>query len=94
MTEQRLIDANELKRRMLAFATAVKSGFLSIEAIIDRIDTEPTVDAVEVVRCKDCKHFKRLCEGSNVFMCMYTSGLNTATPDNFCSHGERRMANE
>ena len=47
--EKRLIDANDLKRRMLAFATAVKSDFLSIEAIIDRIDTNPTVDAVEVV---------------------------------------------
>ena len=45
---------------------------------------------VEVVRCKDCKHFKRLCEDSNVFMCLYTSGLNSTNHDNFCSYGERR----
>ena len=44
----------------------------------------------DLVRCKECKHFKRLCEDSNVFMCLYTSGLNTTNPDNFCSYGERR----
>ena len=66
--EKRLIYANELKRRILAFATSIKRDYLPIEAIIDRIDTESTVDAVEVVhgrwekaeyhgflRCSECK---------------------------------------
>ena len=47
--EKRLIDANELKRRMLVLAAAYRENFLLIDAIIDRIDTESTVDAVEVV---------------------------------------------
>ena len=48
-TEKRLIDANRLKKRMIAFATAIKREYLSIEGIVDTINTEDTVDAVEVV---------------------------------------------
>ena len=51
----------------------------------------PTVDAVEVVRCKDCRHsftgnyFKG-------YACKRLSGEHTFTvsPDGFCSKGERR----
>ena len=46
--EKRLIDGNRLKMRMIAFATAIKREYLSIEAIVDTINTEDTVDAVEV----------------------------------------------
>ena len=49
MATKRLIDANRLKMRMIAFATAIKREYLSIEAIVDTINTEDTVDAVEVV---------------------------------------------
>lgn len=48
-TEKRLINANRLKKRMIAFATAIKREYLSIEGIVDTINTEDTVDAVEVV---------------------------------------------
>ena len=44
-----LIDAKRLKMRLIAFATAIKREYLSIEAIVDTINTEDTVDAVEVV---------------------------------------------
>ena len=44
--EKRLIDGNRLKMRMIAFATAIKREYLSIEAIVDTINTEDTVDAV------------------------------------------------
>ena len=43
------------------------------------IDNVPTVDAVEVVRCKDCRKFK-------TYACrMVASGYN-----DFCSYGERK----
>ena len=46
------------------------------------IDKMPTIDAVEVVRCKDCGHYhENLCP-----MWCYTE----TKPDNFCSYGERR----
>jgi NAD-dependent SIR2 family protein deacetylase len=47
--KKRLIDANELKKRMLALAVAWRTNVLLVDAVIDRIDTESTVDAVEVV---------------------------------------------
>ena len=44
----------------------------------------PSVDAVEVVRCKDCKH-KHL--ESMVWVCPF--GL-PGSPDSYCSYGERK----
>lgn len=53
------------------------------------IDTQPTADVVEVVRCKDCKHIKE--EHFNImpdgFSCEL-SGL-MVEPEHFCSYGER-----
>ena len=92
--EKRMIDANQLKRRILAFATSIKRDFLSIEAIIDRIDTESTVDAVEVVRCKGCKHWEPVHEHiphmeCQIFCGAYEHGYPT-NADDFCSYGERK----
>ena len=43
------------------------------------IDKAPTIDAVPVVRCKDCKYFKtRLCENEDNY------------DDWFCADGERK----
>lgn len=44
------------------------------------IDTFPTVDAVPVVRCKDCKYWK----GENEF-CGLLGG-----PNDYCSWGRRK----
>lgn len=44
----------------------------------------PTVDAVEVVRCKDCKYWEDGYLG-------YCTQIHTAMEyDAFCSNGERR----
>ena len=48
------------------------------------IGAAPAVDAVEVVRCKDCKHF--LEDG----MCNNDLGLLIAHTTDFCSYGERK----
>ena len=47
------------------------------------VDAQTTVDAVLVVRCKDCKHFdgKWFCK-----IC----GVPSRKPDDFCSYGERK----
>lgn len=49
----RLIDANKLKTKAIADPDSGE-GFVYVQDI----DEAPTVDAVEVVRCKDCKYFK------------------------------------
>lgn len=52
------------------------------------------VDFVEVVRCKDCKHYGGVAFGG---MCRKYSGAETKVcteKDHFCSYGERRSENE
>ena len=51
MTKKRLIDANELKRRVIAFATGCHSEVLSVESIIMMLNQSDTVDAV-ILPCK------------------------------------------
>ena len=66
------------------------------------LETQPTVDAVEVVRCKDCQHFekkwsyhKTTSEDVGCGYCWhwdYETGMspNQVDGDDFCSYGERR----
>ena len=59
-----------------------------------RLKSMPTVDAVEVVRCKDCKHWKPIHEHipymeCNIFCGAYDHGYPTGA-DDFCSYGERK----
>lgn len=55
------------------------------------IEDAPTVDAVPVVRCKDCT-YAEFVEGSEECLhCMTITGLCTyVMDDDFCSYGERR----
>ena len=48
-----------------------------------QISEAPTVDAVPVVRCRECKHY------DGKWMCKI-SGVPSRKPDDFCSHGERK----
>ena len=60
--------------------------------MIELIEAAPAVDAVEVVRCKDCKWFKK----GQPFRheCKKVGhGMNYIEPDDFCSYGERRTHN-
>lgn len=57
------------------------------EDVIMMIKIAPTVDAVEVVRCRECKH----CDPEN-HHCdhpMSTAAPLSRKPDDFCSYGER-----
>lgn len=51
----RLIDADTLKKRIKE-STADKSVKVLAEVLVN---TAPTVEAVPVVRCKDCKHHNK-----------------------------------
>ena len=56
------------------------------EDVIMMIKTAPTVDAVPVVRCRDCKWWH---EDDDTGYCDNPDGLdNYAKPDDFCSYGE------
>ena len=53
-----------------------------------RSEDAPTVDAVEVVRCRDCNH----CDPENHHCDHYmgTVAPLSRKPDDFCSYGERK----
>lgn len=55
----RLIDADKLKFVPAPIAPILVGDETHWETIIlkDRIDAAPTVDAVPVIRCKDCRFF-------------------------------------
>ena len=57
----------------------------------DVVRKAPKVDAVEVVRCKDCKHTTRSKVSPEKIICCLTKMCGTVDPDYFCADGEREM---
>lgn len=87
-TEQRLIDANVAVDGIID-QLEIEWGYDGIREDVQRIfDSTPTVDAVEVVRCKDCKHRKRPLFAGNGIYC--EEQRRHFELDDFCSYGERR----
>ena len=94
----RLIDADALKDVLERhfYIPDDQSGHLikqwmkvAINNCITLLNKAPTIDAVEVVRCKDCKHWAVLEECGHY--CNHWGNLMTDTlEDDFCSNGERR----
>ena len=50
----------------------------------------PTVDAVEVVRCKDCKYGDWDSKPDDAMVCMRTKDGFWRSGNDFCSYGERK----
>lgn len=87
----RYIDADKLKEECYKFANNVSRGAMAF--VQGQINAAPTADVVEVVRCKDCKHYclsdfrkpnePRWCE-------LFNDGYFYPKEDFYCSYGERR----
>lgn len=90
MAEKRLIDANEIEE---LFYKQIEYGATDLKnAFDDALQDAPTVDAVEVVRCKDCRYWEEetgVCEKLSDFDCSVLD-LDVFNYDDFCSLGERR----
>lgn len=78
-----------------ALKVAVASMNNNLSGVQMLIDNAPAVDAVEVVRCKDCKSWKQ--DGVDYGLCLTDvapiDGDVGAVPrweNDFCSYGERR----
>lgn len=92
--EKRLIDANGIKYRehMECYG---HGWFEKVRTVTKKeIDKLPTVDAVEVVRCKDCKYgMKSHCQPpyeERTHLCRHSWEGEYHKPDHFCSYGERK----
>ena len=84
----RLIDADELKGKAVADPDDGEHFVYCQD-----IDEAPTVDAVPVVRCKDCVYSQSAKINKKGFLICPASGMEI-TDDDFCSYGERRKSNE
>lgn len=79
----RLIDADKF---ILALMDASLSS-VDEDTILDLVDSVPTVDAVPVVRCRECKHSYESISGR---FCARGPCVDCFVPENFfCSYGER-----
>lgn len=77
----RIIDADRAKE-----IAEVSLGDIFLQTALKLlIDKVPTIDAVPVVRCKDCKHLEEKWQS-----CEYDDSGNIRQPDDFCSYGERK----
>lgn len=85
----RLIDGEELER---LFNEQIERGATdAFDAFDDALQDTPTVDAVVVVRCKDCKHYDmgvclKIYSDGNV----HSAAWQSRRPEDFCSYGERK----
>lgn len=60
-----------------------------IELALQEIKDVPTADVVEVVRCKNCKHFRFL-DSLNMYGKCSQAHIRIVKPYGFCSYGERK----
>lgn len=72
----RLIDAD-------AFIAKLDHVPMVQEAIRTEMDTMPTIEQPEIIRCKDCTRYEK-----KNGRCNLVEGLNVATANSFCSYGE------
>lgn len=62
-----------------------------LEKAAKRVSIMPDADVVEVVRCKDCKHYDmgvclKIYSDGNV----HSAAWQKRKPEDFCSYGERK----
>ena len=100
----KLIDADELRAwlvkagRFLKLQDDKRTASHAIGKIIDHVDKIPAVDAVPVVRCRDCALFEEIGtrpgnEGAPFGYCYhwdYEQGMspNQVDGNDFCSYGQ------
>lgn len=89
----RLIDADKLKADVVSWENCY-NGFSDTydkAMIIDTIDEQPTIDAVPVVRCGECKYSGESLLYPTEMVCKYYIGHSYYTEtDRFCYYGERK----
>lgn len=87
--EKRLIDANEYCMELyneMNYPGRSEEFMTAIDVAIADLADAPTVDAVEVVRCLDCKYLMF----SDCYGECGKGYMGVVRPDDFCSRGERK----
>lgn len=90
----RLIDADELRAwlvkagRFLKLQDDKRTASHAIGKVIDHVDKIPAVDAVPVVRCRDCKYLYT--DEYGFLACAESGAMLDPEDDDYCSRGQRR----
>ena len=97
----RYIDADRLKTDFAGTLVALerKPKFDGLQIILIRcvfdmigkiVDNAPTVDAVKVVRCGECKYYDKTGCVADFGWCKRNGSGHGSTDDWFCADGERK----
>ena len=94
-SEKLLIDATSLVEDLELLAKHEDSLRQSvILGVVHTINARSTIDAVEVVRCKDCKHWniRKGNDPTQLYFCNFNNlwSKPCRAPYDFCSYGERK----
>ena len=97
---KRLIDANRALKIVYGQAAERPDEYYLFDYAVLVLQEAPTVDAVEVVRKKNCKHHRDKNEQEQQYLAKGTlictsqdatdDCWNAVWPDHFCSYGERK----
>ena len=87
----RLIDVDALTTDILALPDCQNgySGTYDKACIIGMIEEQPTVDAVPVIRCKDCKHSEPWYRDKRRCFLWAETGIDV-WDDGYCNYAERK----
>lgn len=96
--KKRFVNATELENKFQKITQSYKGTLAAIayNSALETIKEAPTIDAVEVVRCAQCRYSKELdrsdpMENRYVEGCLWCEYHGTGElPDEYCSDGERR----
>ena len=69
--------------------TLYRRGFKTRQDIEEWLNSAPIIDAVPVVRCKDCKYYE-IHKPKVLENCERNGYIIPMKPDDFCSYGERK----
>ena len=84
----RIIDAKLLEEQVKeAFK---KTDPVLIECLLRLIRDQPTIDAVEVTRCRECKFGDWDSEPDDAMVCVRTKDGFWRSGNDFCSRGKRK----
>lgn len=99
----RLKDADALVKHLCEdvalkhfYGRTMEHAVRNLHYLCEFIDNAPTVDAVPVVRCKDCKHCEKSCFAGFWHCEAWGQEICMAVHDPekyFCAEGERREEN-
>lgn len=82
----RLIDADDLLTDPYFQDESIPERVMFIEAV----DDSHTIDAVPVVRCKDCQAWQQNSWNKGEMVCKCWADWLPTEPDDFCSYGQRK----